>query len=377
MAKISKILYIVTQSEFGGAQRYVFDLATNLPRENFEIAIAAGGNGSLFEKLGSKDIKTYKLNYLIRSINPIYDLIVIFEILKLLIKYKPDIIHLNSSKASIVGSFASALYRIKKKHKLIYSVHGFVFNEPLPKVIKYFYYLAERLSAIFKDKLIFIYQADMDKAAKIKVASPEKFELIYNGVEKIDYLPRDQARNELKLPTDSLIIGNIANFYPTKGLPYLVKAAGIVCQKIPNAIFVLIGDGLERKSIEAEIKKLSLENKFLLLGKIDQAPKLLKAFDIFALSSVKEGLPYSLLEAMQAGLACVATSVGGNSEIITNEKNGLLIKPANEIDLANAIFNLGQNDILRKNIGRLAEIDTPQKFSLEKMVSKTIDIYQK
>ena len=129
MAKISKILYLITQSEWGGAQRYIFDLATNLPLNRYEISVAAGGNQKLHTKLDEKNIKSYKLKNLVREINPIKDLKAYFEIKRLLKEVKPDILHLNSSKAGIIGAIASKHAGVKK---IIYTVHGFVFNEPMP-----------------------------------------------------------------------------------------------------------------------------------------------------------------------------------------------------------------------------------------------------
>jgi glycosyltransferase involved in cell wall biosynthesis len=296
-------------------------------------------------------------------------------LIKLFLKFRPDIIHLNSSKVSIVGSLASAIYRLKKNHKLIYTVHGFVFNEPLGQKIKTLYYWLERFCALFKDKLICIYQADMDQAIIKKIAPARKFTVVYNGINKINYLERSPARNALGIPDDKIIIGNIANFYPTKGLIYLVRAAKLVCEKIPNALFVLIGEGEERKNIEKEIRIQNLEEKFLLLGAKPGASIYFKAFDIFALSSLKEGLPYSLLEAMQAGLPCVATKVGGNMEIINDKQNGLLVDAADPELLANAINLLIANEELAKNLSQKAQSTISGKFSLNKMIENTINNY--
>ena len=125
MAKISKILYLVTQSEGGGAQRYIFDLAKNLPQNQYIVTVAAGGNGELLTKFDETRVSTVTVKNLVREINPIKDLLAYFELKKLFKQQKPDIVHLNSSKAGTIGAIAAKHAGVKK---IIYTVHGFVFN---------------------------------------------------------------------------------------------------------------------------------------------------------------------------------------------------------------------------------------------------------
>ena len=138
-----KILYLVTQSEWGGAQKYVFDLAVNLAASQNEVVVGAGqGDGELFKKLEAKNIKTLRLKRTVRAVNPLKDILAVYELIKVFKQEKPDIIHLNSSKMSILGSLAGRLYG--KNVKIIYTVHGWVFNEPLPYLIKGLYYILEK-----------------------------------------------------------------------------------------------------------------------------------------------------------------------------------------------------------------------------------------
>ena len=167
MFQTTRILYLITQSEFGGAQRYIFDLATNLPAEKYQIAVAAGSNEELFSRLREYNIKTYRLKNLIREINPLKDLTAYFEIKKLLKEIKPDILHLNSSKAGVIGAMAGRHIGIKK---IIYTVHGFVFNEPLPKWKKLFYLITEKFSARYKDKLICVSEFDRQIGIKKNIS---------------------------------------------------------------------------------------------------------------------------------------------------------------------------------------------------------------
>jgi len=370
MAQQSKILYLVTQSEWGGAQRYIFDLANHLKSNGYETAVAAGGNQELHTKLDENKIKSYRLKNLVREIRPIKDLEAYFEIKKLLRQIQPDILHLNSSKAGVIGAIAGKHAGVKK---IIYTVHGFVFNEPMSVWKKALYLWLEKFSAKYKHKLICVSNFDKQSGLDNKIAPEEKLITINNGLGQLDFLNSQIAKERLGLP-DGIIVGTVANFYLTKGLNYLIQAAKIVTKKKPGVIFAIIGDGEQRKMLESEIKELNLQNNFILLGQKEKAWQYLPAFDIYVCSSVKEGFPFTILEAMEADLPIVTTNVGGIPEIISDQ-NGLLVKPADPKALAEALISLLENKNLAKQLASQAKIDVEQKFSLKKMVEETKKVY--
>lgn len=370
MAKISKILYLVTQSEWGGAQRYIFDLAKNLPQDKFVVTIAAGGHGPLLTKFDETRVSTVTVDNLVRQISPLKDLLCYFELKKLFKKQKPDIIHLNSSKAGIIGAIAANHAGVQR---IIYTVHGFVFNEPMPAWKKKFYLMAEKISAKYKNKLICVSEFDKQAGLENKISKEDKFVVIHNGIEQINFLDRQTARDKLNLPQDKIIVGTVANFYVTKGLNYLIDAAKIVTDKIPNVIFRLVGSGNLENDIKSQIKKLNLDSKFI-LEKKPEAEKYLKAFDIFVLPSVKEGLPYTIMEAMQAGLPIVATNVGGVPEMINNQ-SGVLVGPKDPQTLAENIIKLIENKNLATQLGNQAKINAKNNFNLNQMIEQTIQAY--
>ncbi len=393
MTEKSKILFVVTQSEWGGAQRYIFDLATNLPPENYEIFVAAGVDNdnreNLLTKLDEKNIKSYSLKNLVREINPWQDLKAYFEIKKLIKTIRPDIIHLNSSKAGVIGAIAGRHAKIKK---IIYTVHGFVFNEPLPRWKRSVYLWAEKFSAKLKNKIICVSDFDRQTGIANKIAKAEKFFTIHNGIGEINFLSREEARKNLfsgkdyRLQDTRLadataqrasykLVGTIANFYPTKNLKSLIQAASIVTKKYPETIFAIIGDGQLRSGLETEINNLKLNNKVVLLGEKPRASSQLLAFDIYVCSSVKEGLPYSIMEAMRAGLPIVSTNVGGIPEMIIDQQSGLLVKSNDSDELAKAIINILENDLLSQKLSQQAKIDATKNFDLDKMITQTQEVY--
>ena len=373
MPETIKILYLVTQSEFGGAQRYIFDLVTNLPDSKYHAEVAAGGSGELFSSLEKAGVKSYRLKNLVRQINPIKDVAAYLEIKKLLQKTRPDILHLNSSKAGVIGAIAGSHAGIKK---IIYTVHGFVFNEPLPNWKKNIYLVMEKFSAKYKDKLICVSEFDRKIGIKKRICAPEKLITIRNGIEQIEFLDQQWARNELKLDQNMTIVGTVANFYPTKGLPDLVQAAKTVNQKIPGTVFAVIGDGGKRNLLETKINELKLNKNFILLGEKKEAWRYLKAFDAYVCSSVKEGLPYSIMEAMAAGLPVIATKVGGIPELIEENVNGLLVEPRNPDKLAEKIITVLKGKDLADRLSAQSKDKVEKYFNLARVIKDTENIYR-
>jgi glycosyltransferase involved in cell wall biosynthesis len=381
-----RILYIITQGEQGGGQKNVLDLALGMKAKGHEVYVAVGEieNNSdkwLHEELWKNSFKAENLleiKILQREVNIKKDLSAIFEIKNLLKKLKPDVVHLHSSKAGVVGSVAGFLGGVKS----VYTVHGFVFLEPMSIAKKYFYILLEFISSLFRNFTILISPVDVQAGKKFLILAPRgaRWKIIYNGLsEKIreEILSREETRKFIleKIPPlpfgkmNAPIVGTISNLYKTKGLEYFIDAAKDVVSEKKDTIFVVFGGGEEKYKQELleSVKKNNLENNFFFLGKIPQAFKYLKALDVFTLTSVKEGLPYCLLEARLAGVPLVASSVGGIPEMAKSiEINLVQVKAVKQI----------QEKILRLLSGvQRTDNNLPQIYSLQNMLDETEKVY--
>ncbi|MFH0852582.1 MAG: glycosyltransferase family 4 protein [bacterium] len=375
-----RILYLITQSNFGGAQKYVFDLATNLDKRDFDVAVAAGGNGELFSRLGAAGIKVFELKWLRRSIlNPIADLMAYFEIKKLLETWQPDVLHLNSSKISVLGALAARNLPIK----VIYTVHGVVFKGSFSWLAKRFFLWAETWTAQFKHKIICVSEYDRALWQRHCVAPPEKLITIHNGIDlNMNFLPKDQARkiifNNCALPDNCHIVGWLGYFYPEKNLLTLLTAAELLLPvqrtKRKNVIFAIIGNGQLEKELKAKVKNSGLQDKILFFGAIQEAKQYIKAFDVLTLPSTKEGLPYTIMEGMAAGVPIVASRVGGIPEMITDNFNGFLISPRDPEALAEKIMQIIENPALARQFSQNS-LQRVKEFSLEKMTMQTQALY--
>ncbi|MEK7076381.1 MAG: glycosyltransferase family 4 protein [Patescibacteria group bacterium] len=376
-----RVLFIISQSELGGAQRFLSNLISHLDRDVYEflVAIGSSGNGDFLRVLKARGIPCQTLKFLKRE-PTVNDIRAVFEIRSLIKNYHPDVLFLNSSKAGFIGSLASVFPTRINAVKIIYRIGGWTFNDPWPKWKRWLWIVLEWLSAKWKDTIIVNNQRDLDQAEKLKIRPRMQTVLIHNGIEtyKLDLVPREEAREKLlekaaKYSGRNIqvknIIGTIANFYPTKGLEHLIQAADYF-NNSDNVVFFIIGDGELRPELEKMIREKGLERKVFLLGQIPDAYRFLPAFDVFVLPSVKEGFPWALIEAMSAKLPVVATDVGAVPEIIDDHKNGLLVKPKDPVELANKIKEVLENDYLRNELGIQAHQTILFKFELDKMVKK-------
>ena len=388
--RLKKVLFVITQSEIGGAQRFFLELLPRLSKEKYEISVAVGSTAApsqeFADSLAEQSFKVFTLNHLKRDSGFLFwqDWRAVFELRKLIKNIRPDVLFLNSSKAGFIGSlstvFPSKLTTKNQKLTTIYRIGGWTFNDPWPWWKKRFWIVLEKISAKWKNLIIVNNQHDLEQAKSFKIAPTEKLVLIYNALDpyKIALLEKEEAKLKIfeKLSKVSgrifqakTMVGTIANFYPSKGLEYLVQAADLLKDR-KDLIFLIIGDGLLRASLEQQIKDLGLENKVFLLGHLENARQYLPAFDIFLLPSVKEGFPWVVLEAMSAKLPMIATKVGAVPEIIEDGKNGLLVSPAQPGQIAEKIKELLANDYLKKEVGLQGHQTVLFKFSAEKMTKE-------
>jgi len=385
--KNKKILYIITQSKWGGAQKYVLDLAQYFSQDN-EVHIAYGEEKNkdpkFFEKLDKLNIKSIAVPYLNRHIDLGKDYLALMEILKIYNQGHYDLVHLNSSKVGLLGSLAARMYTanpMNTKLRIIYTAHGFVFNEPLSKFRKKIYKLSEQISTGIANVIITVSEADRQSAIDNNIIYEHKLVTIHNGldIDNCRFYDREESLNKLSLDKNKKYFGTIASFYKTKGYQFLLEAVKILQEKKSPVLgqhkFVLIGDGPELDKIKTQIKDNHLEKYFVLLGAKHSAHKYIRAFDAFILASVKEGLPYTILEVGLAKIPIIATKVGGVPEIIKDKETGILVESANSLSLAQAIEKIDNTDtdeMTNKNYQNIKE-----NFDLKKSSQKTKEVYQK
>ena len=202
---------------------------------------------------------------------------------------------------------------------------------------------------------------------------------VHEGIDlgRVDAAPAANLHAELWLPHNSPVVGNVAALVPHKGQRHLIEAAALVVKRVPDARFVIAGEGELRGALERQIKEHRLEKHVFLAGFRPDILSVHKAFDIFVMSSVTEGLGTSLLDAMACGKPIVATTAGGMPEVVEDGHNGLLVPPRDHVAMADAIVRLLQDSGMREAMGKAGLARARATFSVERMVEETLSVYRR
>ena len=387
-----KILYLITKSTWGGAGRYVYDLATNISQKDFEIIVALGGKGELKNRLEEKNIRTITIPTLQRDVALWGEIKALLNLVKIIRKEKPDVLHTNSSKAGALGALAGRLARVPK---IIFTAHGWAFNEERSFFSRMAITFLHWLTIILSHKTIAVSNQTKEQALKKMPFIKNKLTVIYNGIKETPLKEKSLAQKEIfpkgiprGITEDTLWIGTISELHKNKGLDYIITALGKISEsdldikECPRAalgsekpfIFVIIGGGEEKEQLDKLIEKENLQNIVFLVGYKENALSLLKAFDIFTLTSRTEAFPYVPLEAGLAELPIAASRVGGIPEIIS-ENCGILVEKGNIDNIELALTQLFENPKIRENYGKNLKKYVLQNFSIQHMVKETLKYY--
>ncbi|MDD5566076.1 MAG: glycosyltransferase family 4 protein [Candidatus Omnitrophica bacterium] len=377
MRKIN-LLYVVTKLELGGAQQYVFSFLTRLDREKFNIFLFTSDEGYLFaEAAALKDVTLEGSRFLERRINPIRDVATLCQLCAFIKKNHIDIVHTNSSKAGIIGRWAAKLTGVKA---VIHTVHGWPFHEYQFPWVKFLFIAMERLTCGLTDVFIVTSESDRVKGLRNGIGTEAQYALIYIGFNRQRFTASGEGvRNELAIKGNNALVGTVACLKPQKAPLDFIRLASKVAEKNPDlkVKFLLVGDGVLRKRVERAVHRQGLEGKVILTGWRRDIPELLAAMDIFVLTSLWEGFPFAVLEAMASGRPVVATDTGALREVVDAGSNGYVVPPrAMEAMAERVSFLLRHKDKMRQ-MGVQAKKTVGSEFDLERMLDLTEALYLK
>lgn len=370
-------MILITKSNWGGAQRYVYDLATNLPTDTYEVVVALGGTGALIQKLQDAHIRVINIPGLQRNISFKKEILSFWKIAHLLRDEDPDVLHVNSSKAGGIGAF---LGRTLGVPRVIYTAHGWAFNEDrglLSRlVVGFFHWLTILLAH---------HTITVSDALKNQMRWPntaKKMTTIRNGRPLPTYVDREKARITLteQIPvltpfTEAVWSLTIGELHPIKRHDVIIDAIAHVVHSGYAIRHIIIGDGELRDVLQDQIDAAEMSTHIFLAGSMLEAAQYLKAADMFVLASDSEALGYVVLEAAQAKLPIVASNVGGIPEIVSAEKSAQLVPAGDVAAFAAAITTYLDQPDLARQYAHAAQIQS-LGFTIETMVQETTAVYQ-
>ena len=376
-----KVLFLITKGSLGGAQRYVYDLVTNLDGSKFDVQAAVGKDGPLADMIKDAGFKVHTLKSLTRDISLLSEVASFFALCSILRQEKPDVLHLNSSKAGALGALAGRICRVPK---IIFTAHGWAFNEDRPSWQRFIIKAIHWLTVLLSHRTIAVAEG-MRKQMNWPLVQ-KKMQVVYNGrkIEGMKY--KEEARGILEMQVtdsdsglveyhDDIWIGSIAELHPIKRIDRAITAVAALVRDFPYLRYVIVHDGQLRQKLQEQVRDLSLEKHVFFTGTVPDAARLLPAFDIFILPSKSEAFPYVVVEAGQANIPVVATRVGGIPDVIQDGVNGLLVSPDDTPALTKAIRRLLENENMRRDLAH-AHHERMKEFTVERMVAQTQAVYE-
>ena len=371
-----KVLYLITKLELGGAQKQLLSLCSGLDKEKFAIYLFTADSGLLVEDASKVfGINLYLSKFLDRPINPFKDLLAFFEIASFIKSKKINVVHTHSSKAGILGRLAARVAGVKR---IVHTVHGWSFNDFQPYLSRHFYILLERLCARLSDKIVVVSEYDKEKGLSEHIGGRNQYLVVPYGIDHSEFKAESYSlRKEFGIPSSVLLVGMIACFKSQKAPQDFIEAARLITSKSGNVKFIMIGDGQMRGHVQELISRYQLQDKVILAGWRRDIPQVLCALDIFVLTSLYEGMPIVVLEAMAAAKPVVATNTGGIAEVIKDGEDGFLVTPKAPQEMADRIFTLLTDENLRKRLGENASLSVSENFSVPSMVLAHQQLYLK
>jgi L-malate glycosyltransferase len=286
---------------------------------------------------------------------------------------KVDIVHAHQYTPFF---YALAARRWRGRPPVLFHEHGRWFPDyRRPKRV-----IFNRLMLRRKDRVVGVGEAVRHALVQNEGFPDRRVGVIYNGVDPAAFngqaIDRAKVRRNIGVGRDDLTIVQVARLDHLKDHATAMRAIHRARQQLPDLRLVLVGDGPEREKIQAEIDRLAVADRVLMLGTRHDVAELLRAADIFLLTSISEGIPVTILEAMAAGLPVVATQVGGVPEIVRHEHSGLLAPPGDDAELAKALVRLATDPGLRQRMGDFGRQRAREEFSQERMHAAYRAIYE-
>jgi glycosyltransferase involved in cell wall biosynthesis len=372
-----KVVHVITRLELGGAQQNTLYCVGHHDRALFEVELIAGAGGVLdTEARATADVDTRLVPWLRHAISPRHDLAAIDRLRRRFVETGADVVHTHSSKAGLLGRVAAFLAGVPV---VVHTVHGWSFNATQPAPQRALYVSLERLAARATHVLVAVSRRNLEAGLGLGIGRPEQYELLRSGIDLESFrtagVDREAARASLGYGPAHRVVGSVACLKPQKAPLDFVRAAAEAHAREPSLRFFLAGDGELRPAVEAEIARLGLEGIVQLLGWRRDVPQLLAAMDVFLLTSLHEGLPRAVLQAMAAGVPVVATDVDGTPEVVEPGVTGWLVPPARPAAAGRAVLAAISDVPQRQRVVDEAGRRLTRDFDIAEMVRRLDRLY--
>ena len=374
-----RVAHVITRLCKGGAQENTFHTVRLANRGRFDVDLisgpTAGHEGSIEDAVCEAGIRILRVPALVRDTAPIRDLLALCALRRLFRERQYDIVHTHTSKAGFLGRLAAARCAVPI---VVHTPHGNIFDGYFSKTTTRIFIAMERYAARRTDRIIELTPGGIEEHLAQGIGHREQYTAIFSGIDVTPYedavARRDETRRALGIGPEVYLVGAVGRLEPVKGFAHFIAAARIIAARLPNARFIVAGDGALASELRAQAADLG--DRIQWLGLRNDVPDLMAAMDVFVLPSLNEGMGRVLLEAGAAGTPCVAASVGGVPDIVRDGETGILIPPRDPGALGEAVCVLERDPERRRAMGRAARAAVVPAYGLDQMVARIEALYE-
>lgn len=369
-----KVLHLIGGSLFGGATKMVIAISKDLVAHGFEVHVAAS-DPTTVENFAAAGIRAHVRPRIRTSISPLFDPFAVYGLVRLCRREGFTVVHTHTSKAGFVGRLAA---RIAGVPHILHTIHGFAFHESSAALAIRVYSVLEKAAARWSERLIFVNEFHRQWAIALSIVPPRKTVTIPNGLPELPaHIGRVPTvlRSELGLRDDAPVVGAIGRLAPDKRVESVVELMPHVLAEFPSAVLLVVGDGPSKNAVRETVRRLGVDDNVIMTGFVSDVERYYDLVDVVVMPSVREGLSISLLEAMRAGKAIVATTIGSNTTVVKADHSALLVPPESQTALRETVLSLLQNPERAKTLGRHAREAFDADYREELMLDRARKLY--
>ena len=380
MSKV-RIAHIITRLITGGADENTVLTVEGLDPARYKVTLFAGGPSEEEMISRVRTAEFVSVPNLQRELRPVKDLRAFVELARILKSEKYDLVHTHEAKAGILGRLAA---KCAGTPVVVHTLHGITFHRHLPLPLRFLYLYLEKLTARFTDVFICVGEDLRRTYLASGVGRPEQYRVVRSGFDVSRFVRvatdrgkfREKLRKQLNLPKNVTIVGTVARLELRKGVQFLIEAASKLCPRWPHLHFTVAGRGDYRPALEKLVVERGLQDRFHFVGFVDRVEEYLAGLDLFALSSLWEGLPRALVQAGIVGLPVVTFDVEGAWEVVKEGETGYIVPSRDVNSLVARLDLLLSNPELAQRMGREAQRGLAEEWRAEKMVQDIEATYQ-
>ncbi len=373
-----KVMRVIARLNIGGPAIHSILLTSLIDKSMFDSTLVTGVEveyeGNMLDLAAEKNVKPVVLPELGREISPFRDFKTCLKLFRIIKKEKPQIVHTHTAKAGTVGRLAAKLAGVPV---ILHTFHGHVFHSYFSPGKTRLFIIIERFLARFSNRVITVSKRLKEEITDYGITDSDRIEVIPLGFELEPFLKakKNGLNDELGIDSETKLVGIVGRLTKIKNHKFFLQVVAKVVESLPAVKFLIIGDGELRKELEQLAVQLGLSDAVVFTGWRKDMPEIYSSLDVNVLTSLNEGTPVTLIEAMASGCPVVATDVGGVSDLVTHGENGYLVNSFNVDEFANHLIILLNDSAKAGKMGEMGCQRVKEVFNIERLVEDISSLY--